>query len=286
MKKLKKASFMEWNKNVLVSSLKKVNLGIIPIVILDALFYFISGCLAVFWLLGLQAKMMSISIPSNIISLGYEKAQQIANEAQSFYYLTIFSFILLVLAIIFVASILKGIIWAKTTGTKVTLRLISKFLLLNLMLMGFIFFLIFLASLIAEPASANLAMIIIIASGIYFTNAVYTVFMKQQSLKSVPEALRLGIAKIHFFAAPYILFFALMFAVVYLSNLAGIGEMVFFVVARLYSLLGIDILAAQLFRVQIAQIVLAASFFANPLLLLSFAFFRHYISALVFELRK
>src|SRR3989338_10943080 len=135
---MKKAvNFFEWNSKVLVSSLKKIDLDITLITFLDILFYSISGFMIVIWLQRIQAKMLGFVMPADIMALGYEKAQQLLNNARTFYLLIIFSFILLLIAIIFFASIFKGIIWAKTTNTKISIRLLSKFLCLNLFWMGF-----------------------------------------------------------------------------------------------------------------------------------------------------
>ena len=134
---MKKSNFIDWNNKIFISSLKKIDLNIIPIILLDALFYFLSGYIFIFWLQRIQAKMAAFNLPQDLASLGYEKTQELAQEARAFYFLLIFSFIVLLIAIIFLASILKGIIWAKTTKTKITLGLISKFLGLNLIWMGF-----------------------------------------------------------------------------------------------------------------------------------------------------
>ena len=118
MKKPKKSNFIEWNNDIFVYSMKKININIILIVILDALFFFLSGSILIFWLQRIQAKMAAFNLPTDVISLGYERAQQLVAEVKTFYYLIIFSFILILIAIIFLASIFKGVIWAKTTKTK------------------------------------------------------------------------------------------------------------------------------------------------------------------------
>ena len=112
MKRAKKLNFLEWNNDVFVSSIKKIDLNIILTIILDALFYFLSGYLLILWLQRIQSKMAAFNLPSDAVALGYQKAQHLIGEIRTFYYLIIFSFILISISVIFLASILKGIIWA------------------------------------------------------------------------------------------------------------------------------------------------------------------------------
>lgn len=253
MKKTKQLSFIEWNYNILISSIKKINLNIILIVILDILFYFLSGYLVIFWLQRIQAKMAGFNLPPDIAALGLEKVQQIVGEVRTFYYLIIFSFILLLIAIIFLASIIKGVIWAKTTNTKISFKLISKFLGLNLIWMGAWFVLIILISLLIEPLSAPKFMIITIILALYFTNTLYTIFMKEQKLKTIFSAIKLNITKIHLFILPYIVI-----------------SLLFFVILKLGSFLK--------FRYAI--------FLIQLIILIYLAFVRYYISTLVLEADK
>lgn len=253
MKITKKMSFLEWNNIILISSIKKIDLNIILIVILDVLFYFLSGYSAIFWLQRIQAKMASFNLPTDIISLGYGRAQQLINDARIFYYLILASFILLLIAVIFLASILKGIIWAKTTSTKITMKLISKFLGLNLIWMGFWFVLVILISLFVEPASAPMFMIVTMILGAYFTNTLYTIFMRKQNLKSIPAAIKLNIMKIHMFLLPY----------------AAIA-LLLFILARLGNLLNFNY----------------SSILLGLLIVIYFAFVRYYVSTLATEVEK
>lgn len=218
MKPTKKPNFLEWNNNVLMKSLKKININIILIIILDALFYVLSGYIVIFWLQRIQAKMAAFNLPPDIISLGAERAQQLVGEVKSFYFLIVISFIVLLLAIIFLASILKGIIWAKTTNTRISFALISKFLGLNLIWMSFWFTLVILISLFVEPASTLKFMLIIIVLGLYFTNTLYTIFMKEQKFISILTSIRLNIVKIHMFLLPYTGTLLLFYIIVKLSN--------------------------------------------------------------------
>lgn len=214
-----KSNFLGWNNNVLVSSLRKINFDIFPIVFLDALFYFLSGYAVIFWVQRIQEKMASFYMPQNLLALAPEAAKQLASEVKGFYYLIIVSLLLLAAAVIFLASILKGVIWAKTTGTKITFRLISGFFMVNLAWIGFWLVLVFLIAYLAEPAYAQTLTIASIIFGLYFTNALYAIFMKEQRFKSILHAVRLCISKFRLFLLPYLAVYLLLYIMIKLSSL-------------------------------------------------------------------
>lgn len=253
--KTSKMNFLEWNQNILVSSLKKINLNIILIIILDALFYFLASSLAIFWLKRVMEKLVNFSLPTpqEIIVLGHEKAQALLSEANKFYYLVILSFILLLLAIIFFASIIKGVIWAKTTKTKINLTLISKFLALNLIWMGFWFLLFLLIIFFVQKESILTFSVATIILGVYFTNTLYTLFMKEQKIKSIFGAIKLNVAKFHLFLLPYAVVYFLFYIIIKLTNL---------------------------FKFQYSDFLLSL------IIVIYAAFVRYYVSTLVLEVNK
>ena len=214
-----KSNFMEWNSNVLISSIKKINLNIFPIVFLDAMFYFLSGYAVMFWVQRVQSKMASFYMPQNLFALAPEAAKQLASEVKGFYYLIVISLLLLAVAIIFLASILKGMIWAKTTGTKITFRLISRFFIANLAWMGFWIMRVFLISYLAAPEHTPSLMIAAVIFGIYFTNTFYALFMKEQSFRAILNAVRLNVTKFHLFLLPYAAICLVFYIIMKLGNL-------------------------------------------------------------------
>lgn len=214
-----KTHFLEWNNRVLQNSFKKIDLSIILVIISDLLFYSSAIFLFTFWFDRVTVKMSSFNFPNNVGSLGLEIARQLLREEIKFYYLLVFSFIVLLMAIIFIASILKCIIWAKTTRTKITLGLISKFLMLNLVWMGFWFALTFLVAYIVQQEAVPSFLTAITIIGLYLTNTLYSVFMKQQSLKSIPYSIKLSISKLHLFFLPYTVIFLLLFIILQLSRI-------------------------------------------------------------------
>lgn len=219
MKKIKKPNFLEWNSNVLLDSLRRIDSNFFLIVFLDSLFYALSGLIIALWFQRVISRLYSFQLPSDIISLGYDRAQQLVKDVRLFYILLIVSFVLLLLAIIFIASILKGIIWAKTTKTKITLALVSKFLALNLIWMGFWLVLIVLMPVLLEPTISTFAIGIAIIISLYLTNTLYTFFMKEQKLGKMLKAIAFNASKIHFFLLPYSIIILLFILVVKASSL-------------------------------------------------------------------
>ncbi|MBI2654002.1 hypothetical protein HYX02_04280 [Candidatus Woesearchaeota archaeon] len=246
-----RTNFLEWNNKVLIFSLKKINLNIILIVFLDFLFYLSSGLIITFWLKRVQGQINAFNLPTDIAAVGAERAQQLLGEMKNFYYLLVFSFLLIVVIVIFLASIFKAIIWAKTTGAKVTLELVSRFLGLNLIWMGFWLVAVILVLLFVEPSSAPVFLTSIFVLSTYLTNTLYTLFMKKQRIKVVIDSIKLSFAKIHLFLLPYALIYS-----------------VFYIITKINSLLKFKY----------------ALIFANLLLLVYVAVVRYYASTLVLEI--
>lgn len=290
MQKNKKSSFLNWNYDILISSFKKIKLKDASlIIILDALFYLLSGYFFLFWLQRINQKMESVYLPFDLASASVDNVQRAAKDAQSFYYLLIFSIVLLIIAVIFLSSALKGIIWAKTTNTKVTFKLLSKFFLLNVIWLGFWIILLFLILLLVQVESVRIFMLGAILLSIYLSNIAYSIFMQEQSIKSLAKSIRLGFAKIHLILPPYIAMLALFYIALLASNPLKIDYYSLYSVNNLYAFLGFDFSSAIAGSAALQAnitIMLLVSLFVNPLLLACFLISRHYISALVSDISK
>ena len=209
----------------MLNAFKKIDLNLILIVILDAAFY-LSVALSYFlWDKFMKVKAAAVNLPSNpnelasvIASLAPQKAEQIASQMKSYFFLLVFSFIVLIILIIFLASIFKSIIWAKAAKTKITLKFMSGFLLLNLVWMGFWAIILFLISYLMQPESVQLFLLISLALAIYFTNIIYPAYLQNHTLKSIGKSLKLGITKIHLFILPTILIFLILFILLWLIS--------------------------------------------------------------------
>ena len=199
--------------------MKRIDFGIILIIFLDSVFYFICASLSVLWLQRVQTQIKSFYLPSDIFALGYEQAQQLVGDVRIFYFMIILSFVLLLLAIILLASIFKGIIWARTTKTKLSFKLISKFLTLNLIWMGFWFLLAVLIATLVDQIHVKAYFFSMILIALYFTNNLYTIYMRKQKLSSIKDALALSFTKIHLFILPFLVVFLLFYILSKLANL-------------------------------------------------------------------
>ncbi len=287
---MKKQNYLNWNYNILKSALRKINSNIILIIILDFLFYIISGYFIIFWITRISEKVNSFNLPADLASIGIERMQQLSKETQSFYYLVVFSFMILLIAVIFLASILKGVIWAKTTNKKINLSLFSRFLWLNLIWLGFWFVLIFLISWIVDIKYAPAFMTIAILTGFYLTNTFYTMFMLNPTIKSI-KWLKLNITKIHLFLLPYFIIFIGFFLVMLLSSLVQLDNFSFLLAQKIYGFLGFSFAATDALGLLMApqpglSIALLVGILANPLLLLFVSLARYYVSTLVYEISK
>ncbi|MEK6892482.1 MAG: hypothetical protein AABX25_04810 [Nanoarchaeota archaeon] len=223
--KKNKVGFIEWNDNILIKSFRKMDFSILLIIILDSIFYLLAAGTFFLWDKFMKAKAAAVNLPSDpneiintLASLGPEKAQQLASEVKSYFFLLLFSFIAVVIFVIFLAGIFKSIIWAKTTKTKISLKLISGFLLLNLIWISFWAVIIFLISYIVNPESVQLFFFIAFIVAIYFTNILYPIFMRKQKLNSIGSAIKIGIAKIHLFVLPNLIIFLILFILVWAES--------------------------------------------------------------------
>ncbi|HLC61383.1 MAG TPA: hypothetical protein VJJ52_08220 [Candidatus Nanoarchaeia archaeon] len=216
--KKNRIGFIEWNNNILINSFRKLDFNILLIIILDSIFYLAAAGSFFLWDRFMKAKAAAINLPADpneivnaLASLGPEKAQQIASEVKSYFFLLLFSLIAVIIFVIFLAGIFKSIIWAKTTKTKVSLKIISGFLLLNLIWMGFWLVIIFLISYIVNTESVPIFLFVSFIIGIHFTNILYPIFMQKHKLNSIGNAIKIGIAKIHLFVLPNLIIFLILF---------------------------------------------------------------------------
>jgi len=220
-----KIGFIKWNNNILVNSFRKIDFNILLIIILDSVFYLTAAGSFFLWDKFMKARATAINLPADpneivntLTALGPEKAQQLASEVKSYFFLLIFSFIAVVILVIFLAGIFKSVIWAKTTKTKISLKFMSGFLLLNLIWTGFWAAIIFLISYIVNPGSVQTFFLIAFIVAVYFTNILYPIFMRRQKLNSMGTAIKIGTAKIHLFVLPNLIIFLILFILIWAAG--------------------------------------------------------------------
>ena len=125
--------------------------------------------------------------------------------------------------------------------------------MLNLAWMGFWFALIVAIAFFVDPFSVIVFSYIAIFLGIYFSNILYPIFMKEQKFTALKEALKLGVQKAHMFILPYFLISLVMYLFIKATSLMAFQY---------------------------------ASYISTIILLAYVAVVRYYVSGLAFELRK
>ena len=280
-------SFIKWNYTILRASLKKIDLNLIWIILLDTLFYLASGYLIIFWFQRISAKIQAFSLPPDISAVSDQAAQRLAGQIADFNLMIKLSFFLLIVAIIFMASIIKGIIWSKSAKANISLNLISKFFVINLAWMGFWSALLYIIFTAVQPQLVSVFLLIALILASYMTFAAYSKFMQKQDFRDFFASVLFSFRKIRCLFLPYALTVILWFLIILTSSLLKLDKLIYALAAKLYGITGIDYsgLANQGFSIEFIVLILV-SVFANPLLRLVTAFSRYYFSTLVSETEK
>lgn len=286
--KKKSEGFIRWNYSIFVDSLKKIDFHIIWIILLDMLFYLASGYLIIWWFQRISAKIQSFELPSDIDLVSEKAAEQLGNQIAELNFILRLSSVFLLLAIIFIASIIKGIIWAKTTKTRFSFNLLSKFLILNLIWMGFWSFVMYLIFKFVRPELVSVFLLIALFVASYLTYTLYAFFMQTGKIKYSLASIKINFSMINYFLLPFGLMAAMWLLLVVLISLLRLDAVIFTFVARLYGMAGLGFsgsIGTGLPSVEFIVIVVV-SLLANPFIRAATYFSRHYLSTLISELQK
>ncbi|MBI2134532.1 hypothetical protein HYU09_00945 [Candidatus Woesearchaeota archaeon] len=219
-----KDNFIKQNYVLFINSFKKINLKFFLILAFDILFYFIFMQIGNFFIKIIEKKAANVDLTQNLLGLNQQAAAGLLGSVRGFFFFLIFSAILFLLLMVINWSIFKGLIWTITANKKFNFNFLKKFFLLNLVWLPFWFLLIFLFAVIINPATAPILMIITVITAFYFTNILYPLFLRDNKLRKIKEAFKLGIKKIHYFIVPY----------------AVIGVL-FYIISKAYSLIAANI---------------------------------------------
>lgn len=186
---------------------------------------------------------------ANISNLEPQQLEQTADTMLNsliFFYTSIIIFIILA---ILIWSIFEGIMWNLIAKTKTTFRFLSKFFILNLIILiiwiipASIIFVIFKQNLIPYA----LAVLLLIMG--YFTMISYALFVKNQKILSLLRGFSLGFSKI-------MLFYAFMIGIlIFLIISAAVGLLIFLpiyistVIYSLFILIFLAILRSFIFEI-------------------------------------
>ena len=218
-----KNSFLKQNCDIFINSFKRINLKIFLILFFDILFYFIFMQAGNFFMNVIQKRAANVDLTQNFMNLNQQVANTLLTSVRGFFSFLIISLILFAVLMIINWSLFKGLNWAITANKKFNLKFFKKFLQLNLIWLPIWFLLIFLFAIIIKPTAAPIYMVIILIIAFYLTNILYPLFLKHtetqyvsgakkskaflgnSKIKTIKEAFKLGIKKIHHFIMPYLI---------------------------------------------------------------------------------
>ena len=217
----KEAGFVKNNLNFFINSFKRIKLVIFLILLLDFAFYFIFIQLGNLFIKILTEKANSINLEQSLGSLNQQAAVSILGSLRGFFIFLIFSIMLFLIIMIVNCSLFKGIIWNLSANKRFSLKFFKKFLLLNLIWIPLWFLAILLLDVIIKPEIAIIYILILGIIAFYFTEILYPLFLKDNKIKNIKEAFRLGIKKMHYFVFPYAIIIFILFVFLKMHNLVG-----------------------------------------------------------------
>lgn len=221
---MKKESYFKNSYNIFIDSFKKIDIKIFFIVFFDLAFYALAFLISITTFRTITNKAVAIDLSQDPLQAGAEK---LLAELSGFYFLLIAMLFLMILIIIVNWSILKGLVWGLTTKRKFNFKFFLRFFLVNLVWLGTFTILIFSIAFSFREEVLPIYMLILLLIWAYFTNIIYTLFMKNTK-KAVRKAFKLGFTKIHYFILPYLvllLIFLIVYLMMYLTTFLpqGIG---------------------------------------------------------------
>ena len=197
------------------------NINIFLVVLLNALFVLLAmGAARLVGLFseGWMQKLNNLDL-ENVALQSEVQLKSLVATLRGFYLFVIFAFILFILFFIVNWSFFQGWIWNILLKKKLSFRYFWKFSLLNA-----IWFLLWavISSLILFGGKTESFMIlfsILILLFLHFSFILCVLFTKDNKIRQIKKAMKMGILKIHHFILPYIVILATLFIVSQLSLL-------------------------------------------------------------------
>ena len=211
--------FLKQNYIILINSFKRINLKFFLILILDFLFYFVFIKVGNFILNQIQLRSNNVNLTPDILGLGQQGANQLLTSVRGFFIFLIISGIIFIILMVINFSFFKGYIWSITTNKKFNMNFFKKFFLLNIIWIPGWVIVIFFVSIGIKQETIPIFLITILIISFYFTNILYPLFLKNNKIKMIKEAFKLGITKIHHFIIPYAIIVTLFFVTSRILNL-------------------------------------------------------------------
>lgn len=211
---MKKEAHLTKNYNLFVNSFKKINPKTFFIIFFDLLFFVFLPLIVLAPSNIIQKKLTALEqkLSTDIMTI---YTQNLASEVAGFFFFFIALIMLIIILIIINYSIFKGIVWCMSLNKKFNLKFFFKFLLLNLRWLGLYCILLLAFGMVfkSEPMMflglyfhsgiAAIYQLILTIFWIYFTNIIYTLFIKNKK-KPVREGLKFGFKNLFSFFLPYL----------------------------------------------------------------------------------
>jgi hypothetical protein len=221
---MKKEVYFKKSYKIFINSFKKIDLRIFFIVFFDLVFYFLV------FLIGISTKIIFenylyanlpqiLSQLENPLQLGEESLRDLLSNLRWFLFFLVVMAVLPLIIIIIDWSIFKGVAWGLTIKRKFNFKFFLRFFLLNLAWLGLFVILIFLFAFAFKRTALPIYMSILLIIWIYFTNIIYTLFIKNPNIKSIKKAFKLGFTKIHYFTLPYFILVLILIIIYFIMNL-------------------------------------------------------------------
>ena len=194
---------MQYLKTYISSFKSKDTLLILPINILFILLIFGITKLIAILSQGWMDRIDSIDL-SNVAFQTEAQLQSIIATLKGFVVFVILTAILFILLTILSWSITQGIIYDILAKKKLSIKYLEKFLLLNMV--WFIpWLIIFFIMLLGHKSTYVIpTFYILVLIFMHFSFILYVLFAKENKIRQIKKALKIGITKIHLFILPFL----------------------------------------------------------------------------------
>jgi len=218
------SKYLSLNREVFLNSIKKINLNILIIALIDYIFYSLIYFSSQFWFSKVLEKYNLV----NLDSLSEFALESIVAQTQGLYYFLIYSTILLFMAFFIFSALSKSIVWALTAKTKITPKYVIKFSFAKLILNLLVFGIIFIISIVFKIEPLLTLFFVLprwlqigcILPFIIFLNAIYALLAKNPGVSQIKNGIVLFFKKIHYilFLFAIMLILALLINYIYFTN--------------------------------------------------------------------
>ena len=199
MLKMSFLKYLSLNREIFIDSIKKINLSIFLIALIDYIFYSLVYFSSAFWF----SKILERYNAVNLDSLSEFALESIVAQTQGLYQFLIYSTMLLSIALLILSALSKAIVWGMTAKTKISVKYILKFTLAKVIWNSFIIAIIASGFILFQPQAAFAFFSAAAILWIYFSSIICSLLAKNPKISEIKKGIRLGVKKIHCIMIPY-----------------------------------------------------------------------------------